>query len=103
MTMMFGYDRDVSGWGWFVMSASIILLWALIITIAVLLNRSQEHVKAHATRSAEDILDERLARGEIDEDEPRRRLNALHAGPVGEDADPALKGSHPAGLSRPGR
>ncbi|MEU3290067.1 SHOCT domain-containing protein [Streptomyces longwoodensis] len=65
MTMMFGYDRDVSGWGWFVMSASIILLWALIIAIAVLLNRSHEHGKAHATPSAEDILDERLARGEM--------------------------------------
>ncbi|MEU3288962.1 hypothetical protein [Streptomyces longwoodensis] len=62
MTMMFGYDHDVSGWGWFVTSDGVLLLWTLIITIAVLLNRSGEHVKARTTPSAEDVLDERQAR-----------------------------------------
>ncbi|GGM05909.1 hypothetical protein GCM10010129_56940 [Streptomyces fumigatiscleroticus] len=86
--MMFGYDHDVSGWGWgwFAMSAGMILFWALIITIAVLLfralNRPHEHTPTPATPSAEDILRERLARGEIDEEEYRRRLSALHAGPL---------------------
>ncbi|MEU1596040.1 SHOCT domain-containing protein [Streptomyces sp. NPDC005708] len=84
--MMFWYDHDVSGWGWFAMSAGMILFWALIITVAVLLfralNRPQEHTHSTAAPSAEDILRERLARGEIDEDDYRRRLSALHAGPL---------------------
>ena len=83
---MFWYDHDVSGWGWFAMSAGMILFWALIITVAVLLfralNRPHENTHSPAMPSAEDILRERLARGEIDEDEYRRRLNTLHAGPL---------------------
>ncbi|MGC4987457.1 SHOCT domain-containing protein [Streptomyces sp. DT193] len=86
MAMMFWYDHDVSGWGWFAMSAGMILFWALIITVAVLLfrtlNRPQEHTHVPATPPAEDILRERLARGEIDEDDYQRRLNALRAGSV---------------------
>ncbi|MET9903668.1 SHOCT domain-containing protein [Streptomyces sp. NPDC006446] len=84
--MMFWYDHDVSGWGWFAMSAGMILLWALIITVALLffraLNQPQAHTHAPATPSAEGILRERLARGEIDEDDYGRRLNALHTGPL---------------------
>ncbi|MBJ6636966.1 SHOCT domain-containing protein [Streptomyces sp. DHE7-1] len=87
--MMFWYDHDVSGWGWFAMSAGMILFWALIITLGVLLFRAlnrppQEHTPTYtpAPPSAEDILGERLARGEIDEDEYRRLRNALHAGPL---------------------
>lgn len=84
--MMFWYDHDVSGWGWFAMSAGMILFWALIITVAVLLvralNSPHEHTHAPAAPTPEDILRERLARGEIDEEEYRRRLTALHAGPL---------------------
>jgi putative membrane protein len=86
--MMFWYDRAVSGWGWFAMSASMILFWALIITAAVLLfralNRTHEHTHAPAAPTPERILADRLARGEIDEEEYRRRLNALHTGPPGQ-------------------
>lgn len=32
--MMFWYDHDVSGWGWFGMSVGMVLFWALITTIA---------------------------------------------------------------------
>ncbi|GAA3798110.1 hypothetical protein GCM10022206_41890 [Streptomyces chiangmaiensis] len=46
------------------------------------LNRPREHTHTTAGPSAEDILREWLARGEIDEDDYRRRLNALHAGPL---------------------
>ncbi|BCM64757.1 MULTISPECIES: SHOCT domain-containing protein [Streptomyces] len=82
---MFWYSHGVSGWGWFAMSTSMILFWALIITAIVLLvrtlNRPQDHRHTPAAPSAEDILRERLARGEIDEDDYRRRLNVLHTGP----------------------
>ncbi|MFE9773372.1 SHOCT domain-containing protein [Streptomyces sp. NPDC005931] len=84
--MMFWYDHDVSGWGWFAMSAGMILFWALIITFAVLLfralSRPGEPPHTPVTPSAEDILRERLARGDIDEDDYRRRLNVLRAGPL---------------------
>ncbi|MEU5030214.1 SHOCT domain-containing protein [Streptomyces milbemycinicus] len=86
--MMFWYDHDVSGWGWFAMSSSMILFWALIITAAVLgfraLNRPHENPHAPAAPTPEQILGERFARGEIDEDEYRRRLNTLHTSPPGQ-------------------
>jgi putative membrane protein len=83
---MFWYGHDLSGWGWFAMSASMILFWVLIITAAVLLfravNRPHEHTHILAApQTPEQVLGERFARGEIDEEEYRRRLNALHAGP----------------------
>jgi putative membrane protein len=87
--MMFWYDHNVSGWGWFAMSASMILFWALIITAAVLLlralNRAPEHPHTHVSAgpSPEQLLAERFARGDIDEEEYRRRLAALRSsGPL---------------------
>lgn len=81
--MMFWYGHGVSGWGWFAMSVSMILFWALIITAVVLLfrtlNRPQEHTHAPAIPSPEQILGERFARGEIDEEEYQRRLHTLSA------------------------
>ncbi|MEI5525473.1 SHOCT domain-containing protein [Streptomyces brasiliscabiei] len=84
--MMFWYDHNVSGWSWFAMSAGMILFWALIITVGVLLIRAldspREHPHTPAAPTPEDILRERLARGEIDEEDYRRRLNALNPGPL---------------------
>jgi len=89
---MFWYDRDPSGWGWFAMSGGMILFWALIITFGVLLFRavsrpSGTHPSAGAppgaapptgaAGGAEQLLAERFARGEIDEDEYQRRLAVL--------------------------
>ena len=83
--MMFWYDHNIDGWGWFAMSASMILFWALIITGGVLLfralGRPEEHTHSplpHAGPTPEQVLADRFARGEIDEEEYRRRLNALH-------------------------
>ncbi|MFF4505769.1 SHOCT domain-containing protein [Streptomyces sp. NPDC001401] len=93
---MFWYDRDVSGWGWFVMSAGMILFWALIITFGALLFRALARpggldtpVGAPPPQSApipEQLLAERFARGEIDEDEYHRRLTVLD----GSDRAPRL-------------
>ncbi|WP_030576599.1 SHOCT domain-containing protein [Streptomyces anulatus] len=87
--MVFWFDHDVSGWGWFAMSAGMILFWALIITAAVLLfralGRTGEHPHTHtpAGPSPEQLLAERFARGEIDEEEYQRRLTALRSsGPL---------------------
>ncbi|MFE1443525.1 SHOCT domain-containing protein [Streptomyces sp. NPDC058739] len=80
---MFWYDHDVSGWGWFAMSASMVLFWVLIITIGALLLRALTRAGDTGTRpgtraaTAEELLAERFARGEIDEDEYNRRLTVL--------------------------
>ncbi|MEU3447547.1 SHOCT domain-containing protein [Streptomyces thermolilacinus] len=83
--MMFWYDHDMNGWGWFAMSVSMILFWGLIITAIVLLfralNRPHEHTHTPARPTPVQILSDRLARGEINEDEYRRLMTALNAGP----------------------
>ncbi|WP_206281917.1 SHOCT domain-containing protein [Streptomyces amritsarensis] len=80
--MMFWHVHDVSGWGWFAMSAGMVLFWGLIITGAVVLfralDRPHEDMHTPAAPTPEHILAQRLARGEVDEDEYKRRLAALH-------------------------
>lgn len=84
--MMFWYAHGVSGWGWFGMSVGMVLFWALIITALVLVfravSRPHEHTHTPAAPTPQQILAERFARGEIDEEEYRRRLSTLHAGPL---------------------
>ncbi|AQT76976.1 hypothetical protein B1K54_32275 [Streptomyces sp. fd1-xmd] len=80
---MFWHVHDVSGWGgWFAMSAGMVLFWGLIITAAVVLfralDRPHEDMHTPAAPTPEHILARRLARGEVDEDEYKRRLAALH-------------------------
>jgi putative membrane protein len=104
VTAMFWYGHDPGGWGWFAMSAGMILFWAVLITVGVLVFRALSRpgggpppsygtppaYDAPARRprhgpppAPEQLLAERFARGEIDEDEYRRRLGVLRetAGP----------------------
>jgi putative membrane protein len=60
------------------MTLAMVAFWGLIIWGAVTLGRGGTHDVER--RSPETILGERLARGEIDEEEYRRRLEALRAG-----------------------
>ncbi|WP_420077735.1 SHOCT domain-containing protein [Streptomyces sp. JL3001] len=85
---MFWYDHDLGGWGWFAMSISMVLFWALIITIGVLLIRALARPDTNQAPQTgtptpgptpERLLAERFARGDIDEDEYRRRLAVLQA------------------------
>ncbi|MEU6982090.1 SHOCT domain-containing protein [Streptomyces sp. NPDC046324] len=80
--MMFWYGDGMNGWGWFAMSAGMVLFWGLLITIAVMLFRTLDRAAERPrglgpATSAEQILGERLARGEIDEEEYRRLLTTL--------------------------
>jgi len=85
--MMFWYDHTMSGWGWYGAGLGMILFWGLIITVFVLLfralNRPASGDRHDATPwtppSAEQLLAERFARGEIDEEEYQRRLRVLHS------------------------
>ncbi|AZS73193.1 hypothetical protein DDE74_21545 [Streptomyces lydicus] len=89
--MLCWYGRHGGGWAWLAMSVSMFLFLALLFVIALLivraLGRSGPGHDAHpGTRRApgpEQILAERYARGEIDEEEYRRRLATLRGAPPG--------------------
>jgi putative membrane protein len=75
--------HDGMGWGgWLVMTLVLILLITLVVLAFLALFRgtgtSGARPEQHRGRSpADQLLDERFARGEIDEDEYRRRREAL--------------------------
>ena len=80
---MYGYGDHMSGWGYGLMSVSMLLFWALLIIGIVALVRYLGHTgrQGAAPRpTPEQVLAERLARGEIDTDEYRERLDTLRSG-----------------------
>jgi putative membrane protein len=86
VSMMMMDDGGHWGWGnWLLTTGTTIVFWALVITAVVLLARyllllSQRPTgmpRAAGTSNAEQVLAERYARGEIDDDEYQRRLGLL--------------------------
>jgi putative membrane protein len=83
--MMYWYGDHMSGWGYALMTISMVLFWGLIIACVVALVRylsrgGQQTAAPPLERPApERVLAERFARGEIDEDEYRQRLDTLRA------------------------
>ncbi|MGY0536391.1 SHOCT domain-containing protein [Nocardioides sp. YJ-D4] len=80
--MMYWYGSGMSGWGYALMTISMILFWGLVITTAVVVGRrllSEDRPPSGPSGpgSPEDVLAMRLARGEIDEDEYERRMATL--------------------------
>jgi putative membrane protein len=79
--MMNGYA--MSGWGWLLMTLGMASFWALVAVLALALLRrpGQLHQQPQPDQQprpgAEEILAERLGRGEIDPDEYRQRLQTL--------------------------
>jgi putative membrane protein len=79
--MMNGYT--MSGWGWLLMTLGMLGFWALVAVRALALLRrpGQPHPQPQPDQQprpgAEEILAQRLARGEIDPDEYRQRLQTL--------------------------
>lgn len=71
-------DWTMTSWGWGWMSVMMIIGVLLIATVVVVVIRSTaSNNKETGSDDALDILDRRLARGEINEDEYRRRREAL--------------------------
>ncbi len=91
--MMWDDDRngrhvmhDSMGWGgWLVMTIVLVLLVTLIVLAFLALSRGTgtfggRGAQPRGRSSADELLDERFARGEIDEEEYRRRREALRSG-----------------------
>ncbi len=79
---------DGWGWGaWLVMTLGMLAFWGLVIWAIFALVRSSTDGATRRGATPEQILGERFARGEIDEDEYRRRLDALRDLPVAVRAD----------------
>lgn len=70
-----------SWWGWLLMSVGMVAFWGLVAWVVVTLVRSPGSPAASPRPSAQQLLAERFAKGEIDEDEYRARLEALRSGP----------------------
>ncbi len=85
--MMYWHDGGMNGWGWFGTSIGMLLFTALLVLGGVLLFRSLDRSTSRPAPpappaisdrpSAEQVLADRFARGEIDDQEYRERLAAL--------------------------
>ena len=79
--MMNGYA--MSGWGWLLMTLGMLSFWALVavVTVALLRRPGPPHQQLPPDQQpppgAQEILAQRLARGELDPDEFRQRLQTL--------------------------
>ena len=81
LAQMWGRDGGhMDGGWWWVMGIGWLVFLAAIAVAVMLFVRQSDHRGTSATRGGpEDLLAERLARGEIDEDEYRRRRDALRS------------------------
>ena len=82
-------DRMGDGWGWWPMVIMMVIFWGGLIWLGVTLLKRDHHTPqvhapgtpvapiASAKATPQEILAERLARGEIEPDDYRRRLDAL--------------------------
>ena len=82
--MMWWYGPGMNGWGYALMTVSMVLFWALVIFgVAALVRypgraeRTMTDRPATSRPTPEALLAERFARGEIDEDEYQHRLQVL--------------------------
>ena len=79
--MMNGYA--MSGWGWLLMTLGMLSFWVLVAVLALALLRRPGQPDRQPQRDqqprpgAEEILAQRLARGELNPDEYRQRLQIL--------------------------
>jgi putative membrane protein len=82
--MMWWHGPGMSGWGFALMAVGTVLFWTLIVleVIAVVRYLLSGGDRLPAERATpEELLAERFARGEIDEQDFHRRLDVLHGSP----------------------
>ncbi|MED7955073.1 SHOCT domain-containing protein [Streptomyces sp. BE303] len=93
--MTYWNDHGMNGWGFGLMAVGMLLFWGLVVVAVVLLVRHLVQAPQHPQGThpspppgripPEQLLAERFARGEIDADEYRHRLEVLRSG----DSPPA--------------
>lgn len=77
---MMNWYHDGTGWaGWLVMTVAMVAFWALVILAVVALFRGVTSGRESSQQDPMAILDQRFARGEIDEDEYRARSAVLRS------------------------
>lgn len=78
---MMGWYHDGVGWGGSIlMTLAMVAFWALVVFAVLALFRTQRSGESTPDRrDPMQILDERFARGEIDEDEYHARASVLRA------------------------
>ena len=86
-SLMMWYGGPGWGWGWLVMSLMMLAFLVLLVLGGIALYRSvrdgerrREDHRDQDKRTAEQVLDERFARGEIDVEEYTRRREVLRSG-----------------------
>lgn len=84
--MMFWYGHDMGGWGYALMTIGMVVFWVLVIGGFVVLIRSMttnptvSNLPPQAGAAPQQVLADRYARGEIDDEEYMRRLKVLNSG-----------------------
>ena len=85
--MMWYLGGGVQWWGWLLMSVGMVVFWGLVVWalwyFVTSLTRSSHPTQR--PREAKHILDERLARGEIDAEEYRRLRDLMRSDEVRAD------------------
>lgn len=81
---MFWYGHDMNGWGYGLMGISMLAVWVLLIGAVAMVLRHNRNPAAHtgdvvAPLTADQLLAQRFARGEIDHDDYLARQVALRA------------------------
>jgi putative membrane protein len=79
---MMGWYHDGMGWaGWLVMVAGMVAFWGLVVWAVIAIFRSTQTPTGDGSghRDPLGILEERFARGEIDETEYQARADVLRA------------------------
>lgn len=81
---MMGWYGDGPGWaGWVVMTLMMLVFWGLLVFGGIAIWRSvnrDDNRSREGRRDAEQLLDERFALGEIDEDDYTKRRELLRSG-----------------------
>ena len=75
--MMDWYDGGLNWGGWLAMTAMMLLFWGGVFVALVVLFRGGGPWRRPADRDPQQVLDERFARGEIDETEYHARRDVL--------------------------
>lgn len=77
--MMYWNDGSWGWAGWLMMAVTMVAFWGLVAWVVITVARNANPSPRSPSVDPRDVLAERYARGEIDDDEYRRRSDTLDA------------------------